>query len=101
MRPQRQKTRFGQLLEDYLNFRGCSEAELERLLYKNGYNISTGLVSKYEYGTRKPPATFFVRVALVLALSQEEAMALVELFLADLNYEFLSDFQHAWKIWIE
>jgi transcriptional regulator with XRE-family HTH domain len=101
MRPQQQKTKFGELLDEYLKRRGYSKAELERLLYANGYQIGNGLVSKYEYGTRRPPAEFFVRVALVLQLDQDEAMALVELYLAQLNMEFMNDYRAAWNEWLE
>jgi transcriptional regulator with XRE-family HTH domain len=101
MRPQRQKTKFGELLDEYLKRRGYSKAELERLLYANGYQIGNGLVGKYEYGTRRPPAEFFVRVALVLQLDQDEAMALVELYLAQLSMEFMNNYWAAWKKWLE
>ena len=100
MCPQRQKTKFGILLEEYLNDRECSKAELERLLNLNGYHIANGLVSKYQYGTIKPNPEFIVWVALVLALSQDETIALVELHLSDMTSNFLSDFYVAWKNWV-
>lgn len=101
MRPQRQKTYFGNLLEEYINHRNYSESEVERLLTLNGYRISNGLISKYEYGKIKPNAEFIVRVALVLMLSQDEATALVELHLADITFEFLNEYRNAWKKWAE
>lgn len=101
MKTRREKTRFGQLLAIYLEERRCSEAALERLLIKNNYDIAHGLVSKYEYGIIRPNAEFVVQVALVLALRQDEAQALVDLHLADVNFRFLNDFRNAWNRWVE
>lgn len=101
MKSRREKSKFGQLLAIYLEERKCSEAQLERLLIKNDYDIAHGLVSKYEYGIIKPNAEFVVQVALVLALRQDEAQALVDLHLADVNLKFLNDFRIAWSKWVE
>src|SRR5689334_1718365 len=101
MYPQRQKTYFGKLLEEYLKDREYSEADLERLLYDDGYRISNGLISKYEYGKIKPSADFIVRVAVVLALDEDQATALVEFHMADMIIKFLNDYRDAWKKWEE
>ena len=91
----KQKTNFGNLLEQYRNDQELSQLALERLLWKNGYPITNGLVSRYEYGERNPPPEFIHAVAKVLDLEKEQADALVEARLADDSLRFLTAFRDA------
>jgi len=79
----RQKSNFGQLLENYLGDLGVTQTELERRL-----DYGTGVVSKYKY-VRSPPPEFIYKASRYLGLNEERTFALVYAVAADLSLGFL------------
>jgi hypothetical protein len=100
------KTNFGLLLEQYRNEyrgsrpvsrrkskqeekKGVSQVQLAYLLLeKRGYYLTSGLVNKYELGTRNPTPEFIREVGKVLKLRQEEIDALINAKFADEQLKF-------------
>mgnify|MGYP003390254230 CR=1 FL=1 len=91
----KQKSNFGLLLQYYRRDKNVSQLGLERLLWKNDYLITNGLISRYENGDRNPPPDFIQAVANVLDLSDEQLTALIEAHFADNQIRFWTYYNNA------
>lgn len=88
----KQKTNFGNLLQQYREEKNISQLKLERLLWKDEYPITNGVVNRYESGERTPPPRFIRNAAKVLALNDAQINAIVNAHFADYQLKFWSDY---------
>ncbi len=88
----KQKTNFGNLLQQYREDKKLSQLALERMLWKDEYPITNGLVNRYESGERTPPPKFIHKVVTVLVLNDEQTNAIVNAHFADYQLKFWTEY---------
>lgn len=74
-----------------------TQLELEARIRAHGYPLGKGLVSKYEHGTRRPPAAFIYYAAQSLSLTQEQVSALFDAYAADVSRKLLTEYASVLK----
>ncbi|MDQ5825778.1 MAG: helix-turn-helix domain-containing protein [Chloroflexota bacterium] len=88
---------FGRLLRRYRKERGFKQKEVEALLHDLQFNMSPGLVSKYELGKIRPSPEFVYYVSVVLELVDDETSALRAAHFADTTITFMNEYSEVEK----